>query len=247
MLPSEVPFVVAAVRPRITRLELPPAATVSTEVVAPRLSRMRRYRAPVLEVTMSAIVFLIAAITKFTAGAWVSLLIVVAFTTIALLTRRHFDRVADAIALDASAAWGGEDEETPAEVSNLLVVPVAHLDRVTIRALSYAASLNQPLLAAHVSPTEEELKRFRGYWAIWGNHVAVEVIQSPYRAVIPPTVAYIESLHAQRPDLTLTVIVPDLAVRHWWQRPLHDNTAVRLRHALAPLSKVVVTSVPFHI
>ena len=111
---------------------------------------------------MSAVVFLIAAVTKFTAGAWVSLLIVVALTAIALLTRRRFDRVADAIALDASTAWGGEDEETPAEVSNLLVVPVAHLDRVTIRALSYAASLNQPLLAVHVSPTEEELKRFRG-------------------------------------------------------------------------------------
>ncbi|MBV9048707.1 MAG: APC family permease, partial [Solirubrobacterales bacterium] len=44
--------------------------------------------------SMSAIVFLIAGITKFAAGAWVSLLIVVAFTAIALLTRRHFNRVA---------------------------------------------------------------------------------------------------------------------------------------------------------
>jgi len=51
----------------------------------------------------------------------------------------------------------------------------------------------------------------------------------------------------QRPELTLTVIVPDLAVRHPWQRPLHDDTAPRLRHALAPLSKVVVSSVAFHI
>lgn len=190
--------------------------------------------------------FLIAALTKFTAGAWVSLLIVVAFTAIALLTRRHFDRVANAIALNAAAARDGENEETPAEVCNLLIVPVAHLDRVSVRALAYAASLRQPVLALHVSPTEEESKRFRQYWAAWGNHVPLELIESPYRAVIPPTVAYVESLHAQRPDLTLTVIVPDLAVRRWWQRPLHEDTAVRLRHALAPLSKVVVTSVPFH-
>jgi len=56
-----------------------------------------------------------------------------------------------------------------------------------------------------------------------------------------------ESLQAQRPELTVTVIVPDLAVRHWWQRPLHEDTAARLRHALAPLPKVVVTSVPFHV
>ena len=196
---------------------------------------------------MSAIVFLIAGTTKFTAGAWVSLLIVVAFTAMALLTRRHFDRVADAIALNVSADRDAETEETPAEVSNLLIVPVAQFDRVSVRALAYAASLRQPLLALHVSPTEEESERFRSYWATWGNHVPLELIQSPYRTVIPPTVAYIESLHAQRPDLTLTVIVPDLAVRHWWQRPLHENTAIRLRHALAPLSKIVVTSVPLHL
>jgi hypothetical protein len=120
-------------------------------------------------------------------------------------------------------------------------------DRVTVRALAYAASLGQPLLALHLSPTEEESERFRRYWATWGNHLPLELIQPPYRTVIPPTVAYIESLRAQRPDLTLTVIVPDLALRHWWQRPLHESTAIRLRHALAPLSKVVVTSVPLHV
>jgi hypothetical protein len=118
---------------------------------------------------------------------------------------------------------------------------------VSVRALAYAASLGQPVLALHVSPTEEESERFCQYWAAWGNHVPLELIQSPYRSVIPPTVAYIESLRAQRPDLTLTVIVPDLALRHWWQRLLHEDTAVRLRRALAPLSKVVVTSVPFHV
>jgi hypothetical protein len=46
---------------------------------------------------------------------------------------------------------------------------------------------------------------------------------------------------------SLTVIVPDLAVPHWWQRPLHENEPFRLRHALAPLSKVVVTIVPLHV
>jgi fumarate reductase subunit C len=50
---------------------------------------------------------------------------------------------------------------------------------------------------------------------------------------------------ATRPHLD--VIVPDLALRHRWQRLLHEDRAVRLRHALAPLSKVVVTSVPFHV
>jgi len=125
---------------------------------------------------MSAIVFLIAAVTKFTAGAWVSLLIVVAFTTVALLTRCHFDRVDDATALSASPAPDGESEQTPSQVSNLVIVPVSRLDRVSVRALAYAVSLRQPVLALHVSPTEDESKRFRDYWDAWGSHVPLELV-----------------------------------------------------------------------
>jgi hypothetical protein len=98
-----------------------------------------------------------------------------------------------------------------------------------------------------VAPTEAESERFRSYWRQWGEHVPLELIESPFRAVVPPTVAYIESLHAHRPDLTLTVVVGELVVRHWWQRALHDSEAARLRRALRPLGKVVVTSVPFHV
>jgi hypothetical protein len=115
-----------------------------------------------------------------------------------------------------------------------------------MRALAYAASLRHPALALHISPTAEEAERFRGYWTTWGDHLPLEVVESPYRAVVAPTIAYVESVHAQRPDLTLTVIVPEFVVPHWWQRGLHDRTASRLRHALKPLSKIVVTSVPFH-
>jgi hypothetical protein len=196
---------------------------------------------------MTAVVFLIAAVTKFTAGAWVSLLIVVVFTAVALLTRRHFDRVAGATALSHEPSSGAESEETPGQVSNLAIVPVPHMDRVTVRALAYAASLGQPVLALHVSPTEDDARRFREYWTDWGDHVPLEVVNSPYRAVIPPTIAYIQALREQRPELTLTVIVPDIAVRHWWQRLLYDDTAARLRHSLAPLPNVIVTSVPFHV
>jgi amino acid transporter len=195
----------------------------------------------------SAIVFLVAAITKFTAGAWLACVIVVGFTVVGLLIRRHFDQVGHAVALTPGAPQDGEAEDTPSEISNLAIVPVSTLNRATVRALAYAVSLRMPVLALHVTPTEEEGERFRQYWRAWGEHVPLEVIESPYRAVVAPTIAYIESLHAQRPELTLTVIVPELALRHWWQRRLHDDDASRLRRALEPLSKIVVTTVPLHV
>jgi amino acid transporter len=196
---------------------------------------------------LSAIVFLIAAVTKFAAGAWLTLSTIGGFTIIALLIRRHLDRVADAVTLVPEASQDGEGAEVPSGISHLAIVPIATLNRATMRALAYAASLGQPVLVLHISPTEAEGERFRQYWADWGNHLTLDVVESPYRAIVPPTIAYIESLHSQRPDLTLTVIVPELVVRHWWQRGLHENTAPRLRRALEPLPAIIVTSVPFHV
>ncbi|MHB8491849.1 MAG: APC family permease [Solirubrobacteraceae bacterium] len=148
----------------------------------------------------------------------------------------------------AQAAVGdGETEETPEEIHHLAIVPVAALDLTSLRALAYAASLQQPVLALHISPTDGEADRFRAYWHTWGDHLPLEVVVSPYRAIVAPMVNYIESLHALRPGLTLTVILPEIVVRHRWQRILHNRTAPRLRRALRPLPKIVITTVPFHL
>ena len=98
-----------------------------------------------------------------------------------------------------------------------------------------------------MSPTDEEGERFRSYWSTWGDHLPLEVVVSPYRAIVAPMVNYIESLHRLKPELTLTVILPEIVVPHFWQRILHNQTAPRLRRALRPLPKIVVTTVPFHL
>jgi amino acid transporter len=215
---------------------------------------------------LSGIVFITAGITKFTAGAWVSLLVVGLFVAASSSIRRHYQAVAKAIALHPhtieipgrpiapSVRLGGEargqdqeSEETPEEIHHLVLVAVASLDLSSMRALAYAASLQQPVLALHVSPSDEEAERFGKYWRTWGDHLPLEVVASPYRAIVAPMVNYIESLHRQDPELTLTVILPEIVVRHPWQRILHNGTAPRLRRALRPLPKIVVTTVPFHL
>jgi amino acid transporter len=229
---------------------------------------------------LSAIVFITAGITKFLAGAWVSLLAVVVVIALATSIRRHYDAVAKAIALhphtievpayaiapgpngrgletgvDAEEARAGaewragatENEESPQEVHHLVIVPVASLDLASMRALAYAASLRQPVLALHVSPSEEEAERFTEYWRTWGDHLPLEVVVSPYRAIVGPMINYIESLHREGPELTLTVILPEIVVAHWWQRALHNRIAPRLRRGLRTLPKIVVTTVPFHL
>ncbi|MFE9959373.1 APC family permease [Micromonospora sp. NPDC005299] len=204
--------------------------------------------------TLSGLVLLTAAVAKFSEGAWV---VVVAVPLLVLLFRRihrHYAALHDALALHppappgpAGPAGSAEGEELPQEVRHLVVVPVARLNRASLRALAYAASLGQPTLAVHIAPEEAESDRFREQWRAWGDHLRLETIVSPYRAVIGPLAHYLEALHTTRPELTLTVIVPEVVLRHAWHRPLHSRAEHRLRAALRALPGVVVTSVPVHL
>lgn len=48
-----------------------------------------------------------------------------------------------------------------------------------MRTLACAASLQQPVLAVHISLTEEEARRFRDYWTLWGDHLPLGIVTSP--------------------------------------------------------------------
>ena len=60
-----------------------------------------------LGATLSAIVFVTAAVTKFTEGAWVAVLAVGLFVWMALRIRRHYDLEAEATALHPKARYVG--------------------------------------------------------------------------------------------------------------------------------------------
>ncbi|MGH2823369.1 MAG: APC family permease [Thermoleophilaceae bacterium] len=219
--------------------------------------------------TLSALVFVIAAVTKFSQGAWVALLLIALLVLLAWRIRCHYDGVRRALALyplehsapdhpilptRLNAPDGNtppfpraEDDESPDQLQHLVVVPIVRLDLSSLRALAYAASLGQPVLAVHISPDDDEAARFKSYWAAWGDHLPLEVVDSPYRALVPPLARYIDALRTQRSELTLTVVLPELIVRHRWQQLLHNGTARRLRRVLRHQPGVVTTTIPLHL
>jgi amino acid transporter len=221
---------------------------------------------------LSALVFVIAAVTKFSQGAWVALLLIVLLVLTTWRIRRHYTNVRQALALHPhqltspphpivphhtqTASTDGEQpnkteqperEENPDQLRHLAIVPIGRLDLSSLRALAYAASLGQPVLAVHISPDDEEAQRFHGYWQAWGNHLPLQIVDSPYRALTAPLARYIHALHSQQPDLTLTVVLPELIVKHPWHQPLHNQTSRRLRHALRHQPGIVTTTIPLHL
>ena len=73
------------------------------------------------------------------------------------------------------------------------------------------------------------------------------MVVSPYRAIVVPLARYIQAVHRQRSDVTVTVVLPELVPRYAWQRVLHAGVAPRLRRALRNEARIVVTTVPFHL
>ncbi|MEV4773029.1 APC family permease [Micromonospora humida] len=220
---------------------------------------------------LSGLVLLTAAVAKFTEGAWV---VVVAVPLLVLLfdrIHRHYRTLHAALALRppspdpappavvcgpaagpperaaAPADRPVEGGELPQELRHLVVVPVVRLNRASMRALAYAVSLGRPTLAVHLAPEDAEADRFREQWRAWGDHVRLETIVSPYRAVVGPLAHYLEALQAAAPELVLTVVVPEVVLRRPGHRLLHSRTGQRLRRALRALPGVVVTTVPVHV
>ena len=215
---------------------------------------------------LSGAVAIIAAVTKFVEGAWLVVVLIPLIVLACLQIHRHYQRArrqlvprADETLVTPPARLsppqpGGdgrrpaaEEQDAPSEIEHLVVVPVAVLDLAALRALAYAASLQVPVLAVHVSPSEEEGERFHRYWKVWGAYLPLEVVISPYRATVAPLANYIEALHLQQPDITLTVIVPEIVPAHRWESILHGRIAQRLRRILIRHEGIVVTSVPFHL
>ncbi len=224
-----------------------------------------------LGAVLSALVVLIAAATKLTEGAWVVVVLVPLIVWACGRVHAHYASARAALTprpgVPRPGVGGGgratrvtppqlrsevsellaEAQDDPSEVHSFAVVPVAVLDLAALHALAYAVSLAQPVLALHISPTDEEAQRFHREWEAWGDHLPLEVVVSPYRATVAPLANYIAALHRQRPDVTLTLVVPELVVARRWQRLLHSRIAARLRAALIGYEGIVITTVPFHL
>ena len=73
------------------------------------------------------------------------------------------------------------------------------------------------------------------------------IIESPYRSLVSPLVSYVDALRDANPGTVITVVLPEFVPAHWWERLLHNQTALRLKFALYGQRGVVVANLPYHL
>jgi amino acid transporter len=186
------------------------------------------------------IVTLIIATSKFTEGAWVSIVVVLLVIALFRGIHSHYATVAESLKAD--------DTFKPRRMNHTVVVLVGTVHRGVLEALAYARSL-QPnrLLAVTVVSDEEEQERIEKQWSDRKIDVPLEIVHSPYRELSRPILRFIDELDARYENDIITVVVPEFVVGSWWGQLLHNQSALLLKGRLLFRKGTVVTSVPYHL
>ncbi len=175
------------------------------------------------------VVAVIIGSTKFAGGAWISILLIIAVMVLFNLIRRHYHAFEEATRIrpeDTGApAW---PQPTPDQAAEHIVVPVNTLDKLILATMKHALEASSHVTAVHLAEDQEQAEAFRKQWEQALPGVPLLIIESPYRVFVTPMMAYLESLEATSPDIPLTLLLPTVSIRHWWERPLHNQTVKRL-------------------
>jgi amino acid transporter len=189
--------------------------------------------------TATALVTTIVAVSKFRAGAWLTPVVILILMLMMRSIHKHY--------LTASKELATPTPLDPDLIIHTVVVPIASVNRVARQTLAYARSISENVTAVHISDGEEEIQKFREDWARLEIPIPLVIIESPYRALVGPLLKYIDEIGKQKPNDTLTIVLPEFIARHWWEHLLHNQTALRLKAALLFRPGTVVTSVPYHL
>jgi amino acid transporter len=204
-----------------------------------RMQRSRLINSFGLSVT--AIVLVVVLVTKFTQGAWISILAMAVLFILMRGIRAHYDRVAQELTVEP-----GDELTLPSKVH--AVVLISKLHRPALRALAFGrASRPDVLEALTVDVDPEDTHKLVDEWDRRGIPVPLKVLASPYREITRPILEYVRHIRRASPRDVVTVYIPEYVVGHWWEHLLHNQSALRLKTRLLFTPGVMVTSVPYQL
>lgn len=192
---------------------------------------------------ISAAVVLIFAVTKFTEGAW---LVVVVFPLgVWALTRINREYRHEAAALQSITAPGADRARTR---RHLVFVLVESLDLATLKALRYAHELRpDEIRAVHFAIDEAYGRRLAARWeSTAATTVSLELVACPDRR-LRNAMRQLAVRTTEDGNTWLTVLVPRRTYRNVLGKLLHRGTGEQMAKTLAPLPHVAVTILPFDV
>jgi amino acid transporter len=125
------------------------------------------------------------------------------------------------------------------------LVFVSAVNDVTVRAINYARTLDATITRAiYFDLDPEQAHRLEEAWFEIGFEVPLDIVEAPFRDLTRPMLDEVRRF-SMHPNVVVNVIVPEVIVSHWWQLPLHNQSALFIKRLFLKEDRVVLTSVPF--
>ncbi len=180
---------------------------------------------------------------KFSRGAWIVLIAVPLIALLMVAIRRQYRLQA------AELAVADEAEIPPPHREQRVIVPVPGITRAVVQAVNFGRSIASDVRAVYVTDEPEQGEELRERWERQFPDVPLVIVESPFRALVGPVVAYLDVLDmAWPPDKeapTTIVVIPEYVAKRWYDRLLYNQSARRLRAALVGREHTVIADVPY--
>jgi amino acid transporter len=192
---------------------------------------------------LTAVVLTIVVGEKFRDGAYLVVILVPVLVGMMLFISRQYERARNELRVRP-------DKIVPPPIrEERVVVPIPGLDRATIQAVNVGRSVSDDVRAVFISDDPDDAARLRADFERQVPGVPLVVVESPYRALAGPLLAYLDVLDMawppDKPEPITFVVIPEYVARSWWERLLYNQSAKRLRSMLLGRPHTVIVNVPY--
>jgi hypothetical protein len=192
---------------------------------------------------LTAVVLAIVVAEKFVDGAYLVVILVPVLVGMMLFISRQYARSKAELRVRPDVIVPPPVREERA------VVPIPGLDRATVQAINVARSVADDVRAVFIADDPDDATRLRRDFERQVPGVPLVVVESPYRALAGPLLAYLDVLDMawppDKPEPITFVVIPEYVARSWWERLLYNQSAKRLRSMLLGRPHTVIVNVPY--
>jgi amino acid transporter len=189
----------------------------------------------------------IVGVSKFSEGAWITILVIPLLVVLFLGIRRHYRLVASQLTLR------GLPPSLKPYPPLRVVVPISGVHRGMLDAVLFAKSISEDVTAVYIEMENGHGNDVFKEWQHWFPDIPLVKLPSPYRSVVGPLLDFLDETDQQHNDgRQAAVVLPEFVPAKWWQTLLHNQTSWLIKAALLYNRREkgfqrVIIDVPYHL
>ncbi len=162
-----------------------------------------------------------------------------------LSIKKHYNSVAIQLRVETEDL---KDYNLNKPFTQIIVVPIASLNKAALATLQYARSLSSYVIALNVSTDNKEIDKLKNRWAKLDTDILLVSKYSTYRTVVTPLLGYINQIaNATSETEKITVMIPQFITHEGLGEFLHNHTGFIIRESLLRNKNVIVSTYPYHL